>query len=46
MQSQRKRSRSESPPNCQSVVAEAQKSFDGVTQFCQTSELSFGKFEK
>jgi len=36
----------ERPVTSDGVCAAAKQSFDDVTQFCQTSELPFGKFEK
>jgi hypothetical protein len=46
MKVQRKQSRSECPPTCVAVRANAQAAFDGVAEFCQTCDAPFWQFEK
>jgi hypothetical protein len=46
MNVQRKRSSVRCPVTSESVLAEAEKTFEDLVQFCRTCTYSFGKFEK
>lgn len=46
MKIQRKQSRSDCPPTCVAVRADAQVAFEGVADFCQTCDAPFWEFEK
>jgi hypothetical protein len=46
MKIQRKPSRSDCPPTCAAVRADARAAFDGLADFCQNCDAPFWQFEK